>query len=95
VAGKLLYRQFCGQCHALAVALSAGFGSNNGLGKNGGPSFNDLRVPYPLSITAVTEPTGGHEAVSTRIRYKQLMEVAAYIAKVTIRNPILATATDG
>ena len=27
--GKALYRQFCGQCHALSEALSAGFGNNS------------------------------------------------------------------
>jgi mono/diheme cytochrome c family protein len=90
-----LYREFCGQCHALAQALSAGFGNANGLGENGGPSFNNLRVPYAQSIIAVTEPTGGHEAVSTKITPKQLNEVATYIAAVTKHHPILATSTDG
>jgi mono/diheme cytochrome c family protein len=91
-----LYREFCGQCHALARALSAGFGSaTNKLGTNGGPSFNNLRVPYSMSVDAVAEPTGGHEGVRTRISTKELTEVATYIAKVTARNPIPATATDG
>jgi mono/diheme cytochrome c family protein len=93
--GKQLYREFCGQCHALAQALSAGFGSAHGLGPNGGPSFNDLRVSYALSLDAVAEPTGGHEIVRTRISMKQLAEVANYIARMTHDNPILATATDG
>jgi mono/diheme cytochrome c family protein len=97
VAGKRLYRQFCGQCHALAQALAAGFGSSTsgGLGTNGGPSFNDLRVSFELSIVAVSEPTGGHEAVSTKMSWKQLNEVATYIASVTRHNPIPATSTDG
>ncbi len=91
-----LYREYCGQCHALSQALSAGFGSNsNGLGSNGGPSFNDLRVPYELSIAAIAEPTGGHETVKRRVSWKQLTEIAAYVAKVTAHNPILATPTDG
>ena len=59
--GKRLYREYCGQCHALSAALAAGFGnSGGGLGENGGPSFNNLRVPYAYSVEAVTEPTGGH-----------------------------------
>jgi mono/diheme cytochrome c family protein len=96
VAGKQLYREFCGQCHALAQALAAGFGSSKGgLGSNGGPSFNDLRVPFGLSIVAVTEPTGGHEGVSTKMTWKQLDEVATYLARVTSHNPIPATSTDG
>ena len=95
VIGKRLYRQYCGQCHALAQALSAGFGSNGGLGQNGGPSFNDLRVPYTFSVEAVTEPTGGHEVVRRRITMSQLSQVAAYIARVTSQNPIPALPTDG
>jgi mono/diheme cytochrome c family protein len=95
VVGKRLYRQYCGQCHALSQALSAGFGSSGGLGQNGGPSFNELRIPYVFSIEAVTEPTGGHELVSKRISMTQLSEVAAYIAKTTVHNPIPALPTDG
>lgn len=94
-AGKQLYREFCGQCHALTQALSAGFGSKSGLGANGGPSFNNLRVPDALSIDAVAEPTGGHEILKTKISWKQLTEVATYIARATEHNPIPATLTDG
>ena len=87
--GKSLYRQYCGQCHALSQALSAGFGnSGGGLGQNGGPSFNELRIPAIFSIEAVSEPTGGHELVRRRISMSQLAEVATYIAKTTARNPI-------
>jgi mono/diheme cytochrome c family protein len=93
--GKQLYREFCGQCHALTAALSAGFGNKSGLGANGGPSFNNLRVPDALSIDAVAEPTGGHELLKTKIDWKQLTEVATYIARVTRSNPIPATLTDG
>jgi mono/diheme cytochrome c family protein len=97
VAGRTLYRQFCGQCHALAQALSAGFGSNKkgGLGNLGGPSFNELRVPYAFSVTAVTEPTGGHEAVGKKITPKQLHVVARWIATATAHNPVPALPTDG
>lgn len=94
--GKSLYRQYCGQCHALSQALSAGFGnSGGGLGQNGGPSFNELRIPAIFSIEAVSEPTGGHELVRRRISMSQLAEVATYIAKTTARNPIPALPTDG
>jgi mono/diheme cytochrome c family protein len=93
--GKTLYRQFCGQCHALAQALAAGFGSDNGLGQYGGPSFNDLRVPYDLSIVAVTEQFGGHELVVERMTWEQLDEVAAFIATATKGNPYLARVSDG
>jgi mono/diheme cytochrome c family protein len=96
VIGKRLYRQYCGQCHALTAALSAGFGNNGaGLGENGGPSFDDLRVPFSYSVDAVTEPSGGHELVALRINPAQLKAVAMFIARVTSRNPIPALPTDG
>jgi mono/diheme cytochrome c family protein len=93
--GKQLYRQFCGQCHALAQALAAGFGSNNGLGTLGGPSFNNLRVPYDLSIVAVTEQFGGHELVVKRMTWQQLDTVASFLASATRTNPYLARISDG
>ena len=95
--GRTLYRKFCGQCHALAQAHAAGFGSNTkgGFGDLGGPSFNELRVPYVFSVTAVTEPTGGHELVRKKITSKQLHTVATYIARTTRHNPIPALPTDG
>jgi mono/diheme cytochrome c family protein len=96
VVGRQLYRRYCGQCHALAQALSAGFGKNTaGVGANGGPSFNQLRVSYATSVNAVAEPTGGHEKLRTKISPKDLIAVARYIAKVTIHNPIPAMSTDG
>jgi len=94
--GRELYRKYCGQCHALAAARAVGFGGNkNGLGKLGGPSFNDLNVPYAISVRHVSQPTGGHEGVHGKITLKQLHTVAAYIAKVTRDHPIPALPTDG
>jgi mono/diheme cytochrome c family protein len=95
--GRKLYRQFCGKCHALDEALSAGFGSSNklGFGEYGGPSFNTLRVPYAFNVSAVTIPTGGHEKVRTKITAIQLHKVAAFIAQVTRHHPVLAKPTDG
>ena len=93
--GKQLYRKFCGQCHALSQALAAGFGSDSGLGQNGGPSFNDLRVPYTLSYVAVTEQFGGHELVVTRMTYPQLNLVCSFVQAATKNNPYLARISDG
>jgi len=96
LTGRELYRKFCGQCHAFKAARAVGFGSNkSGLGKLGGPSFDELRIPYTISVRHVTQPTGGHEIVRTRITLKQLHTVAAYIAEKTRRNPIPALPTDG
>jgi len=94
-AGKKLYRQFCGQCHALEQALAVGFGSDNGFGQDGGPAFDTLKVPFNLSIVAVTGQIGGHEVIAKRLNWAQLNQVAAYVALATKKHPTLAKATDG
>jgi len=93
--GKQLYRKYCGQCHALAQALAAGFGSDKGLGTDGGPSFNNLKVPFNLCIVAVTEQFGGHELVVKRMTWDQLNQVASFTATATKFNPYLARISDG
>src|SRR5260221_6957616 len=92
--GKQLYRKYCGQCHALAAALAAGFGSDKGLGLNGGPGFNRLRVPFNLSIVAVTTPFAGHEVVFTKLTWNEVRQVAKYVAVVTKKPPALAQPID-
>jgi mono/diheme cytochrome c family protein len=94
--GKALYRTYCGKCHALSAALSAGFGSSGGgLGINGGPSFNELRVPVSYTILAITEPTGGHELLHTRMNVGQVKAVAGWLARTTAHNPLPMLPTDG
>lgn len=95
LTGRQLYREFCGQCHALATADAAGFGSSGRLGRNGGPSFNALRVPFEVNVNAVAEPTGGHAQVHKLITWSQLITVSHYIATVTAHHPIPAFPTDG
>jgi len=93
--GKRLYRKYCGQCHALKAARAVGFGSNNGLGKDGGPSFNSLKVPFELSVLAVRQPFIGHEELYHRMKWAQIKEVSDFVATATRRNPILAQPVDG
>ena len=93
--GKKVYRKYCGQCHALNEALAAGFGSDKGLGTDGGPSFNNLKVPYNLSIVAVTEIFGGHELVVKKMTWEQLNQVAAFVATATKSHLYLARQSDG
>lgn len=87
--GKQLYRADCGQCHALAQALTAEFGSGDGLGELGGPSFNDLFVPSNLTIVAVTDQSGypGHELALKRLTWRQLDEIAVFLAAATRNDP--------
>jgi hypothetical protein len=93
--GKRLYRKYCGQCHALTVALAAGFGTDNGLGTNGGPSFNSLRVPFNLSVLAVTQPFIGHEVLVHKMTWTQVREVSEFVATVTKHHQVLGLSTDG
>ena len=67
--GKQLYRKYCGQCHALTEALAAGSGSDQASAPDGGPNFNNLDVPFGLSIVAVTEQFGGHELVVKKMKW--------------------------
>jgi hypothetical protein len=96
VAGKALYRKFCGQCHALSSAQSAGFGCNDcGLGQDGGPSFNNLKIPYDLSVQAITGSFAGHEIVIKRMTFPEIYNVSAFLAAATATNPYLARESDG
>jgi hypothetical protein len=89
---KKLYRQFCGQCHALKEARAVGSGQakDNGLGKDGGPSFNPLRIPSHLSVLAVTGTWDGHQKVVTRMTWKQIYSVAEFIQLATRDHPHIA-----
>jgi hypothetical protein len=74
----------------LTAALAAGFGSNNRLGQNGGPSFNDLRVPYGLCVTSLTESFAGHEVLFNDLTLSEIKQVSRYVATVTKHNRVLA-----
>ncbi len=91
VIGKRLYRTYCGQCHALTAALAAGFGSGNGLGTYGGPSFDNLRVPFNLCLISVTETFAGHEVIFNKMTFAQVKVVPTHVATVTKPHPVLAT----
>ena len=95
VAGKRAYRTYCGQCHALAEALAAGFGAENKFGQDGGPSFNELKVSASLCISAITELFGGHEIVLKKMNWTQIHDVAAFVEVATKKHPLVAKLTDG
>jgi hypothetical protein len=93
--GKRLYRKYCGQCHSLTVALAAGFGSNNGLGTNGGPSFENLRVRFNLSVLSITLPFIGHEVLVHKMTWTQIKVVSSFLESATKHHSTLALAVDG
>ncbi len=95
VAGKKGYRTYCGQCHALAEALAAGFGAENKFGQDGGPSFNELKVSATLCISAITELFGGHEIVLRKMNWTQIHDVSAFVEQATKKHPLVAKLTDG
>jgi hypothetical protein len=94
-AATQLYRKYCGQCHALKSALAAGFGTLNGLGTNGGPSFNNLRISAPLCVLALTVPFIGHEILVRKLNWSQIEELSRYLATVTKNHPVAGLPTDG
>ena len=63
--------------------------------RQNGPSFNNLKVPYNLSIVAVTERFGGHELVVKRMTWALFGQVAKFVAIATRTNPYLARISDG
>ena len=95
VAGKRAYRTYCGQCHALAEALAAGFGAENKYGQDGGPSLNELRVSASLSVSAITELFSGHEIVLRKMNWTQIYDVSMFVQQATKKHPIVAKLTDG
>jgi mono/diheme cytochrome c family protein len=82
--GKALYRTYCGQCHALAAAGTAGSG-----GAAGGPSFTNLYVPYDFAIVAVTGVRGprAHVMAIEHLTFMQLDDIAGFLAAATSSNP--------
>jgi mono/diheme cytochrome c family protein len=95
VAGKKAYRTYCGQCHALAEALAAGFGAENKFGQDGGPAFNELKVSASLCISAITELFGGHEIIIKKMNWTQIHDVSAFVEAATKKHPLVAKLTDG
>ena len=66
-----------------ASARAVGFGSNGGLGKDGGPSFNLLRVPFSLSMSLMTQASNGHERVIHKLKWAEIRDVARFIDTAT------------
>jgi hypothetical protein len=95
--GMKAYRQFCGQCHALKEARAVGFGSAKakGVGEDGGPSFNQLKVSYQMCLASVTMLFGGHEKVVRKMTWQQLHDVSKFVQYATRDHPIVAKFSDG
>jgi mono/diheme cytochrome c family protein len=91
--GKKLYRQFCGQCHALkeAKAVGAGSAQKSKYGEDGGPSFNELRVTEHQSLLAITGVWDGHSKVMTLMTRAEINLVSKYLAAATRDHKYKAT----
>jgi mono/diheme cytochrome c family protein len=78
VAGKKVYVQFCGKCHALAAA-----GAHGTLG----PSLDLDKVSYTRVVTAIEEGVGGIQAeyVLRNVTFNEVYDVAKYV--VMYRQP--------
>ena len=96
-AGKKVYRQFCGQCHALKEARAVGFGSakKKGVGEDGGPSLDPLKVSYAMSVASITMLFGGHEKVVSKMTWKQIKDVSWFLQYATRHHKIVAKFSDG
>jgi hypothetical protein len=90
--GRVLYRRFCGQCHALRAANAVGFGQAR-LGTDPGPSLNSLRVSWNLCVSAVVLAIGGHETIQGKMSWREVSDVSSFVERVTRGNPIPAKIT--
>jgi mono/diheme cytochrome c family protein len=90
--GRKLYRKYCGQCHALKAARAVGFGPNKP-NSEPGPSLDSLRVSWNLSVQAIVLAISGHETISTKMTWKEISDVSAFVEKATKNHPIPAKIT--
>jgi cytochrome c6 len=73
-AGKSVFATVgCTDCHTLADA-----GSNG----NVGPNLDDVKPPFDLVVTRVTEGKGVMPSFKGRLSAKQIKDVAAYVSSV-------------
>jgi mono/diheme cytochrome c family protein len=93
--GRRLYRKYCGHCHALREAHAAGFAGKPKLGQEGGPNFNNLRIPFGLSVSLLTQASAGHELFFHRLKWAEIRDVSRFVATATKDHPVLAHPTDG
>lgn len=92
VLGKQLYRELCAQCHVFA---QSGLGNYADSGEFRGPSFNNLKVSYDLTVVSLTEGYApvGHQLAVRRMTWADLNDIAAWLAAATKNNPDVAAGT--
>jgi mono/diheme cytochrome c family protein len=90
--GRKLYRKYCGQCHALKDARAVGFGEDKP-NSEPGPSLDNLRVSWNLSVQAIVLAISGHETIQAKMSWKEIADVSSYVEKVTKHHPIPAKIT--
>jgi hypothetical protein len=90
--GRKLYRKYCGQCHALKEANAVGFGQAK-LDTDPGPSLNSLRVSWNLCVQAIVLAISGHETIQSKMSWKEIDQVSAFVEQATKNHPIPAKIT--
>jgi hypothetical protein len=90
--GRKLYRKYCGQCHALKEAKAVGFGQAK-LETDPGPSLNSLRVSWNLCVQAIVLAISGHETIQSKMSWKEIDQVSAFVEQATKSHPIPAKIT--
>jgi mono/diheme cytochrome c family protein len=90
--GRKLYRKYCGQCHVLTVARAVGFGQDKP-NTDPGPSLDNLKVPWNLTVSAIVLAISGHETIQHEMTWREIAIVATYVDKVTKHHKIPAKIT--
>ena len=83
--GKKLYRQFCGQCHALKEARAVGFGAAKraSTASSAGRASTSSSVTAQQSLLAITGVWDGHSKVMTLMTRAEIKLVSEYVQAAT------------
>jgi mono/diheme cytochrome c family protein len=90
--GRKLYRKYCGQCHVLTVARAVGAGQDKP-NTDAGPSLDNLRVSWNLTVAAIVLAFSGHETIQHEMSWAEIAIVSTYVEKVTRHHKIPAKIT--
>ena len=86
-AGRLVFVQFCGKCHAMRAAGSSG---------TLGPNLDQDRVGYSRVIMAIEEGVGGIQAeyILRQVTIAQIYDVAKFVVSDRAGAGVTASSPD-